>query len=497
MSPGPARAAERLQPRLGLEIEPPGRIAVGGGNAVVIGGYCYVPDQKTRGLAIGVGGSRQRVQRFRLPRGDVYQQLDARGTVGAHAYRSGFVAVVDLEPVERPERLEIELVLTLEDGHDAIASAGWMIAEPRLGLPADYSPPPSPDSGAPLVAICMATYEPPGDLLRTQLESIREQTHENWVCLISDDCSSDMSFERLRELTDRDPRFAVSRSPERLGFYRNFERALSMAPAEADYVTLCDQDDRWRPGKLERLLKAIGDAQLAYSDARIVSPEGDVVKPSYWTERSNNYKNFGSLLLANSVTGAASLFRRELLDDALPFPPRLAGAAFHDHWLAMVARARGEIAYVDEPLWDYVQHDRTVIGHSRANKRPRSIRRHLIERLLNPTGGSRAVYYYDWQQQILFGEVLRMRCWDRMTAQKRRTLRRLLSADRGVAGLGWLLGRRARRLWGRDETLDRELFYSYALLRRRAVSLWTAGRRRPNRLLPRDESIPTDSDRAA
>jgi hypothetical protein len=84
-----------------------------------------------------------------------------------------------------------------------------------------------------------------------------------------------------------------------------------------------------------------------------------------------------------------------------------------------------------------------------------------------------------------------------MTAQKRRTLRRLLSADRGVAGLGWLLVRRARRLWGHDETLDRELFYSYALLRRRAVSLWTAGRRRPNRLLPRDESIPTDSDRAA
>ena len=77
----------------------------------------------------------------------------------------------------------------------------------------------------------MATYEPPADLLRMQLDSIREQTHGNWVCVISDDCSSDESFARLEELTDGDPRFAVSRSPERLGFYRNFERALSMAPA--------------------------------------------------------------------------------------------------------------------------------------------------------------------------------------------------------------------------------------------------------------------------
>ena len=269
-----------------------------------------------------------------------------------------------------------------------------------------------------------------------------------------------------------------------------------MVPDEAEFVTLCDQDDRWRPEKLERLLSSIGDAQLVYSDARIVTPADEVVRPSYWTERRNNYTNFGSLLLANSITGAASLFRRDLLDDALPFPPRLA-KAFHDHWLAIVAMAHGEVAYVDAPLWDYVQHGRTVIGHLQANKRPRPIRRHLIERLRNPTGGSRAVYYYDWQQQLLFCEVLRLRCWDRMTAAKRRTLRLLLSADRGVAGLGWLLGRRARRLWGHDETLDRELFYSYALLRRRAVSLWTTRRRRPNRFLPRDESVPTGSNRAA
>jgi hypothetical protein len=267
-----------------------------------------------------------------------------------------------------------------------------------------------------------------------------------------------------------------------------------MTPAEAEFVTLCDQDDRWYPEKLERLIGGIGGAQLAYSDARIVSPDGEVVRPSYWTERRNNHTNFGSLLLANSVTGAASLFRRELLADVLPFPPLLA-KGFHDHWLALVAMARGEIAYLDEPLYDYVQHGGAVIGHLGANRRPRPIRQHLIERLRKPTGGSRAVYYYDWHQQLLFCEVLRLRCWDRMTPSKRRTLTRLRSADSGVAGLAWLLGRRARRLWGNNETLDRELFYSYALLRRRAVSLYTAGRRRPNRLLPRDASIPSGADR--
>jgi glycosyltransferase involved in cell wall biosynthesis len=479
-----------------LEIGPPERIAVGRGSAFVVAGYAYSPAAATRGLAVSVGGSKQPVRRYGLPRADVFSGLPEDDPARAHAYRSGFVSIVDLPPVSEAERREVELVVGLEGAGEARAPAGQIDLLPGVERPDDFRAPEFPGGGAG-VAICMATYEPPLDLLRRQLDSLREQTHENWVCLISDDGSSDEAFERLVELTQDDRRFAVSRSPIRLGFYRNFERALSMAPGEADFVTLCDQDDRWRPEKLERLLDSIGSAQLIYSDARIVSPEGEVVRPSYWTERSNNYTNFGSLLLANSVTGAASLFRRDLLDDALPFPPRFANGAFHDHWLAVVAMSRGEIAYVDQPLWDYVQHDATVIGHLRANKRPRPIRRHLIERLRNPTGGSRAVYYYDWQQQLLFGEVLRLRCWDRMTPSKRRTLRLLLSADRGVAGLGWLLGRRARRLWGHDETLDRELFYSYALLRRRAVSLWTAGRRRPNRLLPRDESVPLGSDRAA
>ncbi|MDX6606299.1 MAG: hypothetical protein QOD14_839 [Solirubrobacterales bacterium] len=478
----------------GLEIHPPARIAVGRGTAFAIGGYCYHPGERTRELHLQVGGSRQPVRRFRLPRDDVYQQLEADDPARPHAYRSGFVALADLAPVDRPQSLDLELVLTLAGGRESSVTVGAIDVEPELPPPEDAPAPAFPDRPGPRVAISMATYEPPSDLLEVQLDSLRQQTHENWICLISDDRSSDEAFERVLALTEGDPRFVVSRSETRLGFYRNFERALSMAPASADLVTLCDQDDRWHPEKLERLVGAIGDAQLVYSDARIVSPEGELVRPSYWTERRNNYTNYGSLLLANSVTGAASLFRRDLLDDALPFPPRLA-RAFHDHWLAVVAMSRGQIAYVDEPLYDYVQHDDAVIGHSMANKKPRTIRTHLMERLRNPTGGSRIVYFYDWHQELLFLEVLRLRCWPRMAPAKRRTLRRLLSADSGVAGLTWLIGRRARRLWGHDETLDRELFYAYALVRRRAVSLWTAGRRRPNRLLPRDVSIPPDPGR--
>jgi glycosyltransferase involved in cell wall biosynthesis len=470
-----------------LELGPPDQLAVGRGTALAVGGYAYVPGERTRGLTVEAGGDRSPIRRFGLPRDDVYERHGHPAP--AAAYRSGFVGMVDVAPISGGERRTVELVIGLEGGRESRVAVGEVRLEPELRSPVASSAPVWP-GGGPKVAICMATYEPPPALLRRQLDSLREQTHPNWICVISDDASSETAFEYLLAETEGDPRFVVSRSESRLGFYRNFERALSMAPADADYVTLCDQDDRWLPEKLARLLGAIGGAQLAYSDARVVSPGGDLVSPSYWTQRRNNYTNFASLLLANSVTGAASLFRRDLLDDAVPFPQHLTPKAFHDHWLAVVALARGEITYVDEPLYEYVQHGSAVIGHRRANKRPRPIRVHLMERLRNPTGGSRVVYFYDWQQQLLFAEVLRLRCWERMAPHKRRALRMLLSADDRIAGLAWLLGRRARRLWGSNETLDRELFYGHALLRRRAVSAWTAGRRRPSRVLPRDVSIP-------
>ena len=301
------------------------------------------------------------------------------------------------------------------------------------------------------------------------------------------------SFARLRELTDDDSRFAVSRSPERLGFYRNFERALSMAPQAADFVAYCDQDDRWHPNKLERLLGGIGNAQLVYSDARIVSPEGELVAALLLDGAPQQLHELWRRSCANSVTGAASMFRREVLDDALPFPPRLA-RAFHDHWVAVVAMARGDLAYVDEPLYDYVQHHDAVIGHSMANKKPRPSGSISSSVSATPPAARASSTSTTGISSCSSPRWCRLRCWDRMTPAKRRVIRRLLSADSGVSGLTWL-GRRARRLWGHDETLDRELFYSYALVRRRAVSAYTTGRRRPSRFLPRDISIPADPGR--
>jgi glycosyltransferase involved in cell wall biosynthesis len=298
---------------------------------------------------------------------------------------------------------------------------------PALGRPA----------GPGLIAVCMATYEPDPELLRAQLDSLRAQTDTNWVCVISDDASSAPID------VGGDDRFVVSRSDRRRGFYGNFERALQLAPAEAGLVALCDQDDRWHPDKLATLRAALGGAAMAYSDQRLVDARGRVLRETMWEGRRNNHTDITSLLVANSITGAATLFRRDVADLALPFPAS-PGLQFHDHWLGLVALAAGDIAYVDRPLYDYVQHEKAVFGDV-TQTRPRPRRRRFLR-------GGRGAYFLGYAGRAVQARALLARTDP--APDKRRALERYLAAERSAAAFAWLALHGAGH---RRETLGSEL----------------------------------------
>jgi glycosyltransferase involved in cell wall biosynthesis len=119
----------------------------------------------------------------------------------------------------------------------------------------------------------MATFEPDRRLFERQISSLREQDDQDWICLISDDCSRLQSFAEIEAVVGGDPRFEISRAGRRQGFYRNFERALGMVPPSVPLIALSDQDDAWHPDKLSTLRGQIGDAILVYSDQRLVDAE--------------------------------------------------------------------------------------------------------------------------------------------------------------------------------------------------------------------------------
>jgi glycosyltransferase involved in cell wall biosynthesis len=472
-----------------LESPLPGPLPVGRATAIYCAGRCWHRSQEVAALAIAVDGARVPVRTAGMPRPDVYAGVHGSGSPGptspddpeGRSYRSGFWVTVPIPARPRPRSIELRAVVQLEGGAELSAPLGALRVEER------HPPPPCPDVPAcgeqGLIAICMATFEPDEALLRAQVDSIRRQTDDRWVCVISDDCSTPESLQRVRDAVEDDPRFLVSPAPERLGYYRNFERALVMAPAEAQLIALSDQDDRWHPDKLALLRDALAGAALAYSDQRLVRPDGRVLSETMWRGRRNNYTNMASMLIANTITGAASLMRREIADLALPFP-LTPGLQFHDHWIAVVALAAGDVAYVDRPLSDYVQHPRAALG-PRGNDHGESGR--MAGRLAALRGGEfdrwRQRYYFGYLAREIQAQATLARCEGRLAAGKRRALRRYVDAQHSLAGLLWLAARGPLRAFvGRNETKRTEWELVQGILWRRLVAArarrdpWSGGK---------------------
>lgn len=487
-----------------LDVPLPTELWLAAPTAVFVCGWCFHPSARIRDLSFVLDGESQPVMAHGMPRLDPLRALhpgvdpyavaedpDSAEDPRLHSYASGFWGLVRI-PLRASggEPFTLALRAVLDDGRTSGAVLGSI---PVSGPPAE--PVTLPDSlrqaEAPLVAIAMATHNPPADLLARQLDSIRAQTHEHWVCLISDDCSAPERFAMLQQAAAGDPRVVVSRSRRRLGFYRNFERALAMVPGQAQYVALADQDDYWHPDKLTTLVRQIGAAQLIYSDARVVTEGGDGISETYWSRRRNNYTDLLSLLVANSVTGAASLFRRELLDDALPFPPAQF-AHYHDHWLALTALSVGDIRYVDRPLYDYVQHGTATLGHVAANRMPT-----FHERLRARAGDRRKRvrmwrmhYFVDACRLLQVATILELRAGTRIPPDRRRILERFLRADRSLVGLAELWARGVRELLGQPETLGAEWMLFRAFSWRRLLA--ATARERPQQRLRLDAVPPPD-----
>ena len=215
----------------------------------------------------------------------------------------------------------------------------------------------SPD--LPLVSVAMATCNG-ARWLREQLDSIYAQTWPRLEVVVSDDASTDGTVEILaRYAGERGLRYEVN--PARLGLVKNFERALSLC--RGAYVALADQDDVWKPHKIQTLIERLGDATLAYGNNQeyFAAGSGQRVDPRY--DEIRFARAFGSghptryLLAENWVVSHTILFRRELIAHALPIPPH---QAFHDGWLALVASKLGGIVYVDEHLQIYRVHEASL-----------------------------------------------------------------------------------------------------------------------------------------
>ncbi|TFB97990.1 MULTISPECIES: glycosyltransferase family 2 protein [Cryobacterium] len=225
------------------------------------------------------------------------------------------------------------------------------------------------------VSVALCTYNGAA-YVGEQLASILGQTLRPDQIVVSDDGSNDATLDVIDRVVREWRRtnaglgieLVIIRNPEPLGVAVNFEQALGACTG--DLLALSDQDDVWKPNRLERMKTEFGrrpELLLVHTDARLVDGDGHPLGITLLqtlgvtdAERTLEHQGraFELLLRRNIVTGATTMLRRELLERARPFP----GAWVHDEWLAIVAAATGSMDLLDEQLVDYRQHGGNQIG---------------------------------------------------------------------------------------------------------------------------------------
>ncbi len=346
----------------------PDVLEVGAGNAQFVSGWCFHVNHETKTVAVSVGEKAHDVQYTGECRQDVataYAKLET-GRTGVQL-TSGFRGIIPIAEDLVGKRLPVRVVIGFSDGSTATYNAGSTEFVRLKGMPTiEWL---NLEKKENLVAICMATCNPDPQRFQRQIDSIRRQSHTNWICIVSDDASDADHLKMIRQVCGMDERFFVFENSRRAGAYLNFERCLRKVPRSSMFIAFADQDDYWYPGKLERCIAAFDrDTSLVYSDMRVVSERGSVISPTFWQGRRNNFTDLDIQLLTNSITGAATVFRTNLLDRVLPFPQHPAAACLHDYWVACVALLSGDIVYIEEPLYDYVQHSENTIGFKRGSE---------------------------------------------------------------------------------------------------------------------------------
>lgn len=212
----------------------------------------------------------------------------------------------------------------------------------------------------------MATYNG-ARFLREQLDSILNQTIQDFEVVVCDDCSVDSTYSILEEYSDRDSRFRIFSNDSNLGFINNFEKIISLCSGE--YIALCDQDDIWLPDHLEVLINAMDDnSQLACGKPIFVNELNEKLPKKYnyfkmdYIPENNEDMARHLFLCRGMLQGASMMIKNSFFNKALPIPK---GALYHDSWFTALACFSGGVKYVDKPVMRYRRYGNAVTSSLR------------------------------------------------------------------------------------------------------------------------------------
>ena len=208
----------------------------------------------------------------------------------------------------------------------------------------------------PVVSIMTTTYNRAG-MLKEAIESVLDQTYQDWELLVYDDGSTDETQALVQGYQMKDPRVWYERQSHTglSGIVALRNRALR--EARGPFIAFLDDDDKWFPEKLKlqvSYLEQHPEKGLVYSPVHVVDGKGRYQKTRPVVPSSSYADLFeGCFIQISSVVA-----RKEILIALGGFDASLESSRDYDLWLRMARHY--PFAYIDEPLGWYRFHPNAI-----------------------------------------------------------------------------------------------------------------------------------------
>ena len=188
-----------------------------------------------------------------------------------------------------------------------------------------------------LVSIITACYNSENYISET-INSVLNQTYQNWELLIVDDCSTDSTRSLIKKFQNTEKRIKLFQLNENSG--AAVARNKAIKEAKGAFIAFLDSDDIWLPKKLELQLEFMisNNYNLTHTSYELIDHQGNSLKKTIVPAKILGYKD---MLYSNKIGCLTAIYNQSKIGKK--YMPLLRKRQDYALWLKILKT--GEKAY--------------------------------------------------------------------------------------------------------------------------------------------------------
>ena len=151
-----------------------------------------------------------------------------------------------------------------------------------------------------LVSIIMPAYNCE-KFIGKAIDSVIDQTYNNWEIIVVDDCSTDKTVDVVMEYIKKEPRIKLAKLDKNSGAAAARNKAMELASGR--YMAFLDSDDVWFPEKLSKQIAFMQKNNCGFTCTSYtkIDEEGNYLNRTIWAQKKRDYNGVLKTCPGNST----------------------------------------------------------------------------------------------------------------------------------------------------------------------------------------------------